>query len=150
MKDGMVSLGTADVAMRKQYYFRPSDRGYRAWDVDRLVALSKDFPRIEVALMSIPELDEAFPADEKGVVTWRNVVGHMALIEAADPSYPIILAANGDVMDGRHRIAKAVLAGKTTIAAVQFTDDPEPDYVNVYPHELPYEEETLDGISFRP
>ena len=150
MKDGMVSLGTPDVAMRKQYYFRPSDRGYRAWDVDRLVARSKDFPRIEVALMNIPELDEAFPADEKGVVSWRNVVGHLALIEAADPSYPIILAANGDVMDGRHRIAKAVLAGKTTIAAVQFTNDPEPDYVNVDPHELPYEEETLDGISFRP
>ena len=136
--------------MRKQYYFRPSDRGYKAWDVDRLVALSKDFPRIEVTLMNVPELDEAFPADEKGVVTWRNVVGHMALIGAADPSYPIILAANGEVMDGRHRIAKAMLAGKTTVEAVQFTNDPEPDYVDVYPHELPYEEETVDGISFRP
>ena len=136
--------------MRKQYFFRPSERGYRAWDVDRLVALTGDFPRIQVALGDLRELDEAFPADEKGVVTWRNVVGHMALIEAADASYPIILAANGEVMDGRHRIAKAMLAGKTTIAAVQFTTDPEPDYVDVYPHELPYEEETLDGISFRP
>jgi hypothetical protein len=58
--------------MRKQYYFRPSDRGYRAWDVDRLVALTRDFPRIQVALSDIRELDEAFPADEKGVVTWRN------------------------------------------------------------------------------
>src|SRR4051794_39766912 len=86
--------------MRKQYYFRPSARGYRAWDVDRLVALSKDFLRIEVALSDIPELDEQFPADEKGVVTWRNVVGHMALIEAADSTYPIILAANGQVMEG--------------------------------------------------
>jgi hypothetical protein len=105
------------VAMRKQYYFRPSDRGYRAWDVDRLVALTKDFPRIQIALSDIRELDEAFPADEKGVVTWRNVVGHMALIEAAGPSYPIILAANGQVMDGRHRIAKATLGGKTTIEA---------------------------------
>jgi hypothetical protein len=138
------------VAMRKQYYFRPSDRGYRAWDVDRLVALTKDFPRIQIALSDIRELDEAFPADEKGVVTWRNVVGHMALIEAADPSYPIILAANGEVMDGRHRIAKATLGGKTTIEAVQFANDPEPDHVDVYPHELPYEEETLDGTSFRP
>jgi hypothetical protein len=136
--------------MRKQYFFRPSDRGYRAWDVDRLVALTRDFPLIQVALSDICELDEAFPSDEKGVVTWRNVVGHMALIEAADPSFPIILAANGQVMDGRHRIAKAVLAGKTIIGAVQFTNDPEPDYVDVYPNELPYEQETLDGISFRP
>ena len=136
--------------MRKQYFFRPSERGYRAWDVDRLVVLSTDFPRIQVALSELRELDEAFPADENGKVTWRNVVGHMALIEAADPSYPIILAANGEVMDGRHRIAKAMLAGKTTVEAVQFTNDPEPDYINVYPNELPYEEETLDGTSFRP
>ena len=136
--------------MRKQYYFRPSQRGYRAWDVNRLVTLTRDFPRIQLALSALRELDEAFPANEKGVVTWRNVVGHIALIEAADPSYPIILAANGEVMDGRHRIAKAMLAGQTAIEAVQFTTDPEPDYVDVYPHELPYEEETLDGISFRP
>ena len=137
-------------AMRKQYFFRPSERGYKAWDVDRLVALTKDFPRIQVALSDLRELDEAFPADEKGVVTWRNVVGHMALIEAADSSYPIILAANGEVMDGRHRVAKAMLERKTTIEAVQFTNDPEPDHVDVYPHELPYEEESLDGTSFRP
>jgi hypothetical protein len=136
--------------MRKQYFFRPSDRGYKAWDVDRLVALSKEFPRVQVALTDLRELDEAFPADANGSVTWRNVVGHMALIEAADPSYPIILSANGEVMDGRHRIAKAMLARKTTIEAVRFSNDPEPDYVDVYPHDLPYEEETVDGISFRP
>ena len=136
--------------MRKQYFFRPSGRGYRAWDVDRLVALSRDFPRIQVALHDLRELDEAFPADEKGIVTWRNVIGHMALIETADPGYPIILAANGEVMDGRHRIAKAMLTGKTTIEAVQFTNDPKPDYVDVYPQELPYEEESVDGTSFRP
>jgi hypothetical protein len=136
--------------MRKQYYFRPSDRGYRAWDIDRLVALTRDFPRVQIALSDIRELDEAFPADEKGVVTWRNVVRHMALIEAADPSYPIILGANGQVMDGRHRIAKAMLAGKTSIEAVQFTSDPEPDYVDVCPEELPYDEETVDDTSFRP
>src|SRR6476620_348539 len=136
--------------MRKQYFFRPSERGYKAWDVDRLVALSREFPRRQVALSDLRELDEAFPADEKGVVTWRNVVGHMALIEAADPSYPIILAANGEVMDGRHRIAKAMLAGKATIESVQFTRDPEPDHVDVFPDQLPYDEETLDGVSFRP
>jgi hypothetical protein len=136
--------------MRKQYFFRPSEGGYKAWDVDRLVAMTKDFPRIEVALSDIRELDEAFPADEKGTVTWRNVVGHMALIEAADLSYPIILAANGEVMDGRHRVAKAMLKGKATIGAVQFTNDPEPDYVDVQPSDLPYAEETLDGTSFRP
>ena len=146
----MFNAPRCDVAMRKQYYFRPSDRGFKAWDVDRLVALTKNFPRLQVALSDLRELDEAFPTNEKGDVTLRNVVGHMALIEAADATYPIILAANGDVMDGRHRVAKAMLAGQVTIEAVQFASDPAPDHVNVYPHELPYEEETVDGISFRP
>ena len=136
--------------MRKQYYFRPSGRGYKAWDVDRLVAMTRDFPRIEVPLTNLREIDEAFPADEKGLVTWRNVIGHMALIEAADSNYPIILAANGQVMDGRHRMAKAMLAGRNTIQAVQFSNDPDPDYIDVYPDELPYDEETPDGTSFRP
>ena len=136
--------------MRKQYYFRPSSRGCKAWDVDRLVAMTRDFPRIEVPLTNLREIDEAFPADEKALVTWRNVIGHMALIEAADSNYPIILAANGQVMDGRHRMAKAMLAGRNTIQAVQFRNDPEPDYIDVYPHELPYDEKTPDGTSFRP
>jgi len=34
-------------------------------------------------------------------------------------------------MDGRHRVAKAALLGQTEITAVQFDDDPEPDYVGV-------------------
>ena len=65
---------------------------------------------------------------------------HARLIEAADLNFPIILSSNGGVMDGMHRVAKTVSQGRTTIEAVQFTCDPEPDYVGVPPSELPYEE----------
>jgi hypothetical protein len=41
-------------------------------------------------------------------------------------------------MDGRHRIAKAALEGRETIAAVQFTEDPPPDHVGRSPEDLPY------------
>jgi hypothetical protein len=34
-------------------------------------------------------------------------------------------------MDGAHRIAKAWLLGLTEIPAVQFTEDPAPDYVEI-------------------
>ncbi len=44
--------------MRKQYYFRRSDRGLLAWDVDRLVELSADLPTQRVPLTEIAELDE--------------------------------------------------------------------------------------------
>lgn len=43
-------------------------------------------------------------------------------------------------MDGMHRVAKAVLSGRAGIEAVQFPDDPEPDYVGVHPSELSYDE----------
>ena len=125
--------------MRKQYYFRPSDRGLLAWDVDRLVTLTKDFPRIDVPLTKIRELDEPFHSDDDPP-TWKAIVEHVSLIEAADLSFPIILAANGRVMDGMHRVAKAILLGRASIEAVQFSTDPEPDYVGVQPDKLPYDE----------
>jgi hypothetical protein len=64
-------------------------------------------------------------------------------MEAADLRFPIILSADGRVMDGMHRVAKAVLLRQATIEAVQFDVDPEPDYVDVRPDELPYEETVL-------
>jgi hypothetical protein len=99
-------------SMRKQYYFRASNRGLLAWDIDRLVALTISLPRRLVALSEIQELDEPWSGDERP--TWRALLEHGRLIEAADLSYPIILSANGEVMDGRHRIAKAALRNEVT------------------------------------
>lgn len=124
--------------MRKQYHFRPSTRGLLAWDVDRLVALSRDLPVTSVPLAAIAELDEAFWFDGETTPTCRRVVEHARLIEEADLTYPIILDARGRVMDGMHRVAKALLRGDETISAVRFTADPEPDYVGRAPDELPY------------
>jgi hypothetical protein len=42
------------------------------------------------------------------------------------------------VMDGMHRVAKALLLGRTTISAVQFEARIEPDYRNCRPEDLPY------------
>jgi len=110
-----------------------------AWDVDRLIRLTKHFPHIHVALTSIRELDEPFWSDDD-TPTWRAFIEHARLIEAADLSFAIILSSDGRVMDGMHRVAKAVLLGRATIEAVQFTNDPEPDYVGVHPNELPYDQ----------
>ena len=124
--------------MRKQYHFRPGERGLVAWDVDRLVSLSSGFPRIEVPLREIRELDEPFWfGDGSKAATCRAIVEHARLIDAADLSFPIILSADGRVMDGMHRVAKALLLGHETIAAVQFAHDLEPDYVDVRPEDLP-------------
>ncbi len=127
--------------MRKQYHFRPSDHILVAWDVDRLIRLSKDFPRIEVGLNSIRELDEPFWFAGGGdAATCRAIVEHARLIDAADLSFPIILSSEGRVMDGMHRVAKAALLRRSTVDAVQFANDPDPDFVGVEPDDLPYED----------
>ena len=126
--------------MRKQYYFRPSERGLLAWDVDRLVTRTKDFPHIHIPLASIRELDEPFCSEHEDALTWRDVVEHVRWIEEADLKFPIILSADGRVMDGMHRVARAVLLGQGTIEAVQFVEDPDADYVGLRPDQLPYDE----------
>ena len=124
--------------MRKQYYFRPSPVGLLAWDVDRLVQLSRDFPVRAVPLADIDELDQAiFGEDEPP--TWRSFAAHLRLVQEAELQYPIIRAASGAVMDGMHRVTKALVQGHATVAAVQFAADPEPDFVGCQPDELPYE-----------
>ena len=137
-------------AMRKQYYFRPSNRGLLAWDVDRLIARSKHFNRTNVPVTAIRELDLSFALEFDRGPTWRDVIKDVALIEAADLSYPIILSADGSVMDGMHRVAKAVLLGRATIEAVQFTVDPEPDYVGVSSDKLPYHEAISSSRATKP
>jgi hypothetical protein len=46
--------------MRKQYHFWPGQNGLDAWDVDRLVELSRDFPLREVPIETIWELDTPY------------------------------------------------------------------------------------------
>jgi hypothetical protein len=124
--------------VRKQYHFWPGEEGLDAWDVDRLVELSKDLPVKEVDLGSIDEIDSVYWFDEVDRPTVRKVVDHMKLVEEVDFSHPIILGFDGRVMDGMHRIAKALLEGRATIRAVQFEIPLEPDYRNCRPEDLPY------------
>ena len=95
---------------------------------------------MRVPLSFIRELDEPFWFGHDDVPTCRAIAEHARLIEATDLSYPIILSSDGRVMDGMHRVCKAVLLGHLAITAVRFTTDPAPDYTDVHPNELPYDE----------
>ena len=124
--------------MRKQYYFRPSKNGFYAWDVDKLVKLSQDLPIMDIELSKINELDGPF--EENGnALTYRSIAEHMKLVQETDLKYPIILSKDGRIMDGRHRVIKALLFGYRTIKAVQFKEDLTPDYVDVQEDDLSYD-----------
>jgi len=125
--------------MRKQYHFWPGEDGLDAWDVDRLVELSRTLRVKDVELASIDEIDTVYWFDDRYErPTVRKVAEHVRLIEEVDLSYPIILGFDGRVMDGMHRIAKALVQGRRTIRAVQFETQLEPDYRNCRPEDLPY------------
>ncbi|MEZ4865165.1 MAG: phosphoribosyltransferase family protein [Caldilineaceae bacterium] len=109
-----------------QTHSRLTPQGRAIWYTERLWALARELPVQAVAIESIPEFDQdcwfgSTPA------TCRTVARHAQQIQAADLAYPIILAPDGTLMDGGHRLAKAWLLGLTTVQAVQFTAMPAPD-----------------------
>ena len=54
---------------------------------------------------------------------------HMARCMDAELKYPIIFGPDGNMMDGSHRIVKAVALGKKWIWAVRLKKLPNPDEV---------------------
>ena len=109
-----------------------------AWDVGRLIELTKGMTIEDVSLADLPEIDTVYWFDSSQPPTVRKVAEHVGLIQAVDLRYPIILGPENRVMDGMHRVAKALLDGRSTISAVRLRSLPEPDYRNCRPEELPY------------
>lgn len=97
--------------------------GKEVWFVSRLIAASDDLP---VQTMPITALNTYNLKPD--ISTMNTFVDHIKRVLAADLKYPIILDDEGYVMDGRHRIAKALLHGKTTIDFVRFEETPYRDY----------------------
>lgn len=94
--------------------------GRHTWSVPRLFELSRDLP-----VMEIP-LDHMMVYHRYDKLTMRELVMHMKAVNAADLDKPIILDEDGELMDGRHRLMKAMLLGCETIKAVRFDENPTP------------------------
>lgn len=107
---------------------RPVDGGRAFWLTERLWELSAELPIERVAVDAITELDEDCWFGGRAP-TCREVAEHARRIADADLDVPIILSADGRLMDGGHRVAKAYLARHPTIAARRFVVDPAPDWV---------------------
>ena len=127
--------------MRKQYHFWPAEQGVDAWDVDPLIALTADLPLVQVAVADVAELDAVHWFDDWHRPTVRNVVEHCLLLQAADLAYPIILGPDGRVMDGMHRVARALVEGREVVDAVRFAVLPPPDHLGCRPQDLSYDRE---------
>lgn len=134
--------GSTNVRMRKQYHFRPGAHGLQAWDVHKLIAATAELQPEILPLAAVQELDETYWYETDGSMpTCRSLAEHMRLVQEADLSYPIIIGPEGRVMDGMHRVVKALLEGRQQILAYRLRVLPAPDYVGVAPDDLPYEHE---------
>ena len=98
------------------------------WYTKRLWRESADLPQFEILVSDIQELDMNcwFEAREP---TLKEVAQHAVRIRDADLKYPIILNSDGSLMDGGHRVCKALIEGREKVTAVRFLNMPEPDEV---------------------
>jgi hypothetical protein len=122
--------------VRKQYHFWPGEAGLDAWDVDRLIDASAGLAVAPVALAEIAEVDGPYWGEVPPTPRW--LAEHARLVADADPGFPIILSAEGRVMDGMHRVVRAMLDGRDELDAVRFSVTPPPDHRGVDPGELTY------------
>lgn len=97
------------------------------WYTENLWAQSANLSPFEVEVASFKELDEDCWFGPEKTPTLRAIAHHCQRINDASLKRPIILNADGSLMDGGHRLCKALLAGHKTITAVQFATMPEPD-----------------------
>ena len=97
-----------------------SKLGGHHWSVSRLFELSKGFPVMEIPLVHL-NIYHKYEA-----ISLRDMVMHMKAVNDSSLDYPIILDEDGDIMDGRHRLMKALLTGAETIKAVRFEKNPSP------------------------
>ena len=99
----------------------------RTWSVRRLWDLARDLPVEECSVEQlVEEMREVMSYGEKPF-SWGNVALHARRAFETDLRFPIILAPEGWIMDGSHRLMKAWILRHKTIAAVRLPSLPAPD-----------------------
>lgn len=96
----------------------------RQWYVDRLWKKAEKLPVQEMPITGL-NIHNLYPK----LTSMRQFVGEIQKVLDVDMSHPIIMDEDGYVMDGRHRIAYALLKGLETINFIRFEETPGPDII---------------------
>jgi len=100
----------------------------KAWSVQRLWDLGAEEQRERVRIKDIPQAESSWFWGAE-VPSVRETAEECARITRADLRYPIILDPDGSLMDGAHRLGKAIELGHKDIWAVRLSEMPEPDEI---------------------
>lgn len=98
--------------------------GDRMWKVTDLRLAVKDEPVYQIPLAFLDLSAHSF-SDEGGLIEFAQ---HMRHVQESDPDDPIIMDQWGRILDGRHRIVKALLEGRTTIGVKKIPDGVNPTF----------------------
>ena len=97
--------------------------GKKRWRICGLIERSATLEVFEIPLKHL-NIANLYPRLD----SMREYISHIKQVLDADLDKPIILDDEGYVMDGRHRIAKALIEERETIKAVRFEKTPDADY----------------------
>lgn len=98
--------------------------GEKVWIVANLIEHAKALEVFDLPLAAV----------YSGCAVWEPVSSAYGLAKQmrrvldVDTSHPVILDQEGFIMDGWHRVARALIEGKSTIKAVRFIETPPHDY----------------------
>lgn len=107
----------------------------RSWQVTDLWELASELPVREMKPVDLPEFDKLMD-NQAGNVWWSRARGvrgvfsmwdfriHCERVLKTDLNYPIILNPHGGLMDGVHRVMKALILGEK-VKVVQFVEWPK-------------------------
>lgn len=99
----------------------------KLWYVSSLVEYAKSMEVQTIKVEDIRAVKLNLPLLKDHGVTHLEIAYHMRVSMNANMDYPIILAQDGRIMDGHHRVIKALAMGIPEVKVVQFNIDPEPD-----------------------
>lgn len=88
----------------------PDSRPKSQWKIQDLMNALKDEPVFELPMKFIDVSAHHF--ENKDLFEFAR---HMKHVMEADLSFPIIMDHRGRIIDGRHRIVKALIEGRATI-----------------------------------
>ena len=94
------------------------------WNVTRLIEHSRALPIFEVPVAGIYIGAKVFNESR----TARAIAEHVKRVRETDLEHPVILDPDGFIMDGWHRVCKALVEGRETIKAVRFETLPVWEY----------------------
>lgn len=93
-----------------------------SYDAPTLVQFAKDkgYPTFDMPVVGIDMSELPFAVNSFAQFVWQ-----LSRVMKTDLSYPILLDDHGTICDGWHRVAKAVMEGRTTIKAIRLQEMPD-------------------------